>query len=174
MTWMWATMMEEHLFTWLRQRWNIWAWLNCKYEQSSSSPKGHKECVTFLLYKCNVNPEPTDRYIWNCIAMFTFSLLYKDWINIVLSHVQMGFHPPLGGWTWGTQACGDNSEAVDCKVNLSIFFFKSKVNLSMFFFKSKVNRVQRTHLSFPRACDTLTCEEGQQLLSTILTAQEKE
>ena len=23
--------------------------------------QGHKECVTFLLYKCNVNPEPTDR-----------------------------------------------------------------------------------------------------------------
>merc|ERR1712060_133116 len=27
-----------------------------------AAAEGHKECVTFLLYKCNVNPEPTDRW----------------------------------------------------------------------------------------------------------------
>ena len=28
-----------------------------------AAAEGHSECVTFLLYKCNVNPDPTDRLV---------------------------------------------------------------------------------------------------------------
>ena len=27
-----------------------------------AAAEGHSECVTFLLYKCDVIPDPTDRY----------------------------------------------------------------------------------------------------------------
>ena len=65
----------------------------CDWKDEQLSPQGHKECVTFLLYKCNVNPEPTDRWqifvsetrqVWYC--------LFSRWGFTPLSEAERGGH----------------------------------------------------------------------------------
>ena len=52
-----------------------------------AAAEGHKDCVTFLLYKCDVNPSPTDR--WDTT------------IHQICINSQVGLHSYLrGGEVW--------------------------------------------------------------------------
>ena len=57
-----------------------------------AASEGHSECVTFLLYKCSVNPEPTDRSV-------DFTANYLDWI--ISAHLTQIFK---ARW-WPTITC---------------------------------------------------------------------